>query len=134
MNGYGFHWSPCSGGGRGIAATGGGVLFVLAAAAYVVPRLAWVAGITAACVVLSVVLALTVVPRVARWSDGKDAAAYADQRPAWLAAQAAPAAPQRIEAAQPLAIEPARNELHLHFRSMNPAEVAEAIRQASDGR
>ena len=44
------------------------------------------------------------------------------------------AAPRVLEPPRPLAIEPARNELHLHFRSMNPAEVAEAIRQASDGR
>lgn len=29
------------------------------------------------------------------------------------------------------ALEPPRNELHLHFHDMNPAEVAEAIRQAS---
>ncbi|HEY1321016.1 MAG TPA: hypothetical protein VGF32_12245 [Streptosporangiaceae bacterium] len=39
-----------------------------------------------------------------------------------------------LGAPQPLAIEPPRNELHLHFHGMDPAEVAEAIRQASDGR
>jgi hypothetical protein len=32
------------------------------------------------------------------------------------------------------AIEPACNELHLHFRGMSPAEVAEAIRQADERR
>jgi hypothetical protein len=45
-----------------------------------------------------------------------------------------PATAQRLEAAQPPAIEAPRNELHLHFHGMNPAEVAEAIRQASEGR
>jgi len=44
------------------------------------------------------------------------------------------AAPQRLEAAQPLAIEAPRNELHLHFHGMDAAEVAEAIREASKGR
>ena len=43
-----------------------------------------------------------------------------------------PAAPQRLEASQPLAIEPPRNELHLHFHGMSPAEAAEAIRQAGE--
>lgn len=43
---------------------------------------------------------------------------------------AAPGAPG-LEAAQPLAIEPPRNEVHLHFHGLGPAEAAEAIRQAS---
>jgi hypothetical protein len=36
-----------------------------------------------------------------------------------------------LEASRTLAIEPARNELHLHFHTMSPAE---AIRQASESK
>ena len=44
--------------------------------------------------------------------------------------QIPPAEPKRLEAGQPLALEPPRNELHLHFHGMSAAEAAEAIRQA----
>lgn len=40
----------------------------------------------------------------------------------------------RLEESPKLAIGPARNELHLHFHDMSPAQVAEAIRQANDER
>lgn len=41
--------------------------------------------------------------------------------------------PAAVEASQPRpAIEPPRNELHLHFHGVSAAEVAEAIRQASE--
>ena len=43
-----------------------------------------------------------------------------------------PAAAPHLEGSQPLAIQPSRNELHLHFHGMSPAEAAEAIRQASE--
>jgi len=39
--------------------------------------------------------------------------------------------PQLSESRKP-ALEPAHNELHLHFHGMTPAQVAEAIRQAND--
>jgi hypothetical protein len=39
--------------------------------------------------------------------------------------------PQLSESHKP-ALEPAHNELHLHFHGMTPAQVAEAIRQANN--
>lgn len=57
--------------------------------AWVVPRLAWIIGALAACVVLAAVLALVVVPRLARWSDRRDAVVYAAARPAQLTAEPA---------------------------------------------
>jgi len=41
--------------------------------------------------------------------------------------------PQAIQAPERPAIEPPRNEVHLHFHGVSPAEAAEAIRQASEG-
>ena len=112
-----------TGGGGGTAATAVVVLAVLGAAVYVVPRLAWIAGITAACVVLSVVLAFTVVPRLARCSDERDAVTYAAQRPAQLASKA-------DRTAEPRAIEPPR-ETHLHFH-VSAAELAAIMRRAEE--
>jgi hypothetical protein len=109
-----------------LAAVAGAVLLVLGAGAWMAPRLAWLAGITAGCVVLSVVLALTVVPRLARWSDEKDAAAYADQRPAWLTAQAAPP----VAPPQAPAIE---QHLHLHIHDADATRAAAIIRNAIEG-
>jgi hypothetical protein len=47
------------------------------AAVWVLPRLAWIAGLVAGSAVAAVVLALVVVPRLARRSDRRDAEVYA---------------------------------------------------------
>ena len=48
--------------------------------------------------------------------------------------QLPPAAPPRLEGPERPAIEPPRNELHLHFHGLSTDEAAEAIRQASERR
>lgn len=118
MNCPGLHCPGCEGGG-GIIAIGAVVLAVLGAAAWMAPRLAWVAGVTAACLVLSVVLALVVVPRVARWSDERDAAAYPAQLPARDTPAAFPAA------GAPPAIE---QHLHLHYHAADGEQVPSIAR------
>jgi hypothetical protein len=48
--------------------------------------------------------------------------------------QLSPERRPRLEAPQRPALEPPRNELHLHFHGMNPTEVAEAIRHSTKER
>ena len=48
--------------------------------------------------------------------------------------QLSPGRRPRLEAPQRPALEPPRNELHLHFHGMNPTEVAEAIRHSTKER
>ena len=85
-------------------------------------------------IVLGCTVALTAAGCIAWiiWQLRQDRPRQAMAAPAVV--QLPPATAQRLEAAQPLAIEPPRNELHLHFHGMTPAEAAEAIRQAGERR
>jgi hypothetical protein len=125
--------------GSGTWQTGGGPdltalipVAVVAGVAYVVIQVIaaliwWIVGFVAVVVVAAVVL---VVCRVRRGRHARRAGPVA----APVVYQVPAPAPPRLEASQPHAIEPARNELHLHFHGMTAAEAAEAIRRASEAR
>lgn len=130
----GLHCPGCGDGGRA-ALYGGAGLAAAAAAAWVFPRLAWIAATLAGCWILAVVLALAVVPRLARRPGRTDAAAWQEPRPAPLTA--APlagiprAVPPVLEVSARPAIGPGR-ELHLHL-NVTTGQLAAILRHHTEG-
>ena len=124
----GVHCPGCGEHAGRAALYGAPALAAVAAAAWIIPRLLWVAGTVAACYALAVVLAVEVAPRLLRHRDRP--------RPAQLyavpLAQVPRAAPPVLDVPRPLAIEPPRNELHLHL-NVSPDQLAAIVRHYTEG-
>ena len=113
---------------------GAPALAAVAAAAWIIPRLLWVAATVAACYALAVVLAVEVAPRLVRRRERHGARTWTAQplqgRSVPLAQVPRAAAPV-LEAPRPLAIEPPR-EIRLHL-DVSPEQLAAILRHYTEG-
>jgi hypothetical protein len=120
-----------TGGGGGIL-TVAGIVAAVEGAEWVLAYLWLIIAVGLACLILSAVLALAVVPRLTRWRDRRDAEAYAAIRPAQAIPLASPPSGPAVPWPQRQAIAPPQ-VVNFNFYGVDADRAAALIRQALPG-